>query len=100
MKAWLDGLGGLHVEPETAHECMRLEEFADLYERNTDSLGRLFIHTTIEDEEKMLEVQSVDNMTEESMKSYLKTIISKLDDLDNDDFFGTEGWRHFMGFED
>jgi hypothetical protein len=30
----------------------------------------------------------------------LEIIISKLDDYDCDDFFGTEGWRHNFRIED
>ena len=29
----------------------------------------------------------------------LAQIVSKLDALDNEDFFGTEGWRHYFGME-
>lgn len=43
---------------------------------------------------------NVDDLTEESAKDWLRTIIEKLDALDEEDFFGTEGWKHFMGFED
>lgn len=30
----------------------------------------------------------------------LQLIIDKLDELDEEDFFGTEGWKHFFGLED
>lgn len=43
---------------------------------------------------------SIDEMTEKQAKKMLEKIIEKLDDLDGDDFFGTEGWKFFMGFED
>lgn len=39
----------------------------------------------------------IDKMTEDQVKELLKELIEKLDE---DDFFGTEGWRHFLGFED
>jgi hypothetical protein len=42
---------------------------------------------------------SIDKLTEEQAKEWLKKIIQKLDELDNDDFFGTEGWKHYLGFE-
>ena len=42
----------------------------------------------------------VSKMTEQQAKDILKKIIEELDDLDGDDFFGSEGWKHFMGFED
>ena len=48
----------------------------------------------------MLEYAIVDDMTEAAKARYLKRIIAKLDDLDAQDFFGTEGWRHYLGFED
>lgn len=40
---------------------------------------------------------NVDDLTEEAAKELLKKIVNKLDDLDGDDFFGSEGWKHFMG---
>jgi len=42
---------------------------------------------------------NIEKMTEEQAKEILKEIIEKLDELDGDDFFGTEGWKHFLGFE-
>lgn len=27
-------------------------------------------------------------------------LVDKLDDLDEEDYFGTEGWKHFFGIED
>lgn len=39
-------------------------------------------------------------LSEEGAKEYLKEIITKLDELDEQDFFGSEGWRHFMMGED
>lgn len=30
----------------------------------------------------------------------LEELIQKLDKLDTEDFFGTEGWRHYLEFED
>ena len=35
----------------------------------------------------------VDSLTEDAAKIILKKIIDELDELDMDDFFGTEGWR-------
>jgi|WetSurMetagenome_2_1015567.scaffolds.fasta_scaffold465043_1 hypothetical protein len=43
---------------------------------------------------------NVEKMTEAQAKEVLKKIIEALDNLDDDDYFGTEGWKHFMGFED
>ena len=42
----------------------------------------------------------VDEMSGDQAKYYLKKIIEALDDLDGEDYFGTEGWKHFLGFED
>lgn len=42
----------------------------------------------------------VGEMSEDQAKDTLQKLIAALDDLDGDDFFGTEGWKHFMGFED
>lgn len=42
----------------------------------------------------------VDDLTGDAAKEYLKELIEKLDDLDADDFFGSEGWRHYLGFDD
>ncbi len=41
----------------------------------------------------------VEDLTEESAKHYLQLIIDSLDKLDGEDFFGSEGWRHYLGFE-
>lgn len=48
----------------------------------------------------MLSVSIVDDMTELAAKKYLKLIIQSLNALDEEDFFGTEGWRTFLGFEE
>jgi hypothetical protein len=42
----------------------------------------------------------IDEMTEKQAKDKLKELVDALDELDGDDYFGTEGWRHFLGFED
>lgn len=39
-------------------------------------------------------------LTEEAVRELLQQIVDRLDELDNDDFFGTEGWKHFFGVED
>jgi len=43
---------------------------------------------------------NVDKMTEKQAKEILKMLIEKLDELDEDDYFGTEGWKHFMSLDD
>lgn len=35
-----------------------------------------------------------------SIFSHLDSLESKLDETQEDDFFGTEGWRHFFGMPD
>ena len=42
----------------------------------------------------------VDDMTEKQAKEMLKELIDYMNELDQDDFFGTEGWKHHMGYED
>jgi len=42
----------------------------------------------------------IEKLTEEQAKDWLSKITKKLDELNLDDFFGTEGWKHYMGFED
>jgi hypothetical protein len=37
--------------------------------------------------------KSVKSLTEPARLRLLKKLISKLDELDQEDFFGTEGWR-------
>jgi len=43
---------------------------------------------------------NVHDLTEEAAKQYLQEIINKLDELDLEDFFGSEGWKHYFGYED
>lgn len=35
-----------------------------------------------------------------SVFGHLDQLEVKLDDMDQDDFFGTEGWRYLLGLED
>lgn len=35
-----------------------------------------------------------------SVFGHLDKLEAKLDETEQDDFFGTEGWRHFFGLED
>ncbi len=48
----------------------------------------------------MLEANVVNDLKEEAVRKYLVQLIYALDELDGDDFFGTEGWRHYLGFDD
>lgn len=42
----------------------------------------------------------IKRLTEEQAKEWLRKLIHELDRLDAEDFFGTEGWRHHLGFEE
>lgn len=42
----------------------------------------------------------IDDMKEEAAINLLKVIVEKLDELDLDDFFGSEGWKHHFGVEE
>lgn len=42
---------------------------------------------------------NVDDMNNPAVRKILKQIIEKLDELDCDDYFGTEGWKHMFGIE-
>ena len=46
------------------------------------------------------EPEDVDELTEEQAKSMLKYLLGQIIDLSGGDFFGSEGWEHFFGFED
>ena len=47
-----------------------------------------------------MKIKNVKVMSEEFVKDYLIDLIIALDKLDEEDFFGTEGWRHFILGED
>lgn len=47
-----------------------------------------------------MKASQVDKMKDENLRDYLKRLIEKLDYLDDEDFFGTEGWEHYFGMED
>lgn len=42
----------------------------------------------------------VKKLTAKQQTELLMFLIAKLDELDEDDYFSTEGWRHFMELED
>lgn len=44
--------------------------------------------------------EDVDRLTEKAIRDLLKRIIERLDDLDSEDFFGSEGWRRLFGFDE
>lgn len=40
---------------------------------------------------------NISKLNEEAVREILQTIVDKLDELDEEDFFGTEGWKHYFG---
>ena len=42
----------------------------------------------------------IKNLTEAAAKELLQKVIDKLDELDREDYFGSEGWKHYLGLED
>lgn len=42
----------------------------------------------------------VNNMKDEAVREELIDIRNKLDELDQDDYFGTQGWKYHFGMED
>lgn len=42
----------------------------------------------------------IEKFTEKAVRELLQKIVDQLDELDQEDFFGTEGWKHFFGVED
>ena len=48
----------------------------------------------------VIQLEEIENYTDAARSKYLRKLVRELDKLDLDDFFGSEGWRHFMGFED
>lgn len=44
--------------------------------------------------------EDVDGLTEKQAKAMLKKMLETTIDASAEDFFGTEGWEHFFGFED
>lgn len=47
-----------------------------------------------------MRAQDVNDLTEKAAKKKLKELIKWMDEQDCDDAFGTEGWRHAIGWED
>ena len=43
---------------------------------------------------------NINNLTAKAAKEMLQKIVDKLDELDCEDYFGTEGWKHSFGLED
>ncbi|MCK5606519.1 hypothetical protein KAR91_31745 [Candidatus Pacearchaeota archaeon] len=47
-----------------------------------------------------MKLEQVEMMKDEAVREYLKRLITALDAEERSDFFGTEGWRHFLMGED
>ena len=45
-------------------------------------------------------ILKINELTEDQAKEKLKEIIDWLDELSAEDFFGTEGWKHMIGWEE
>jgi 3-methyladenine DNA glycosylase AlkD len=44
--------------------------------------------------------ETIDELAEDQVfNKTLQLLVSKMDELDEDDAFGTEGWRHRYGFD-
>jgi hypothetical protein len=43
---------------------------------------------------------NIKKLTQEAKDELLETIIDKLDELDCEDFFGSNGWKYFFGIDD
>lgn len=42
---------------------------------------------------------NIKKMSDEAVREILESLIEQMDELDQDDFFGSEGWEHYFGFE-
>lgn len=47
-----------------------------------------------------MKVNDIRKMKSKALAEYLAKLIERLDELDGEDFFGTEGWRHYLMGED
>jgi hypothetical protein len=47
-----------------------------------------------------MKARDVKLMKAAEVRDYLVRLIEQLDAMDGEDFFGTEGWRHFIMGED
>jgi hypothetical protein len=43
---------------------------------------------------------NIDKLTNKAVRDLLQILVDKMDELDLEDYFGTEGWKHFFGVED
>lgn len=52
------------------------------------------------EKEIWMKARDVKLMKAAEVRDYLVRLIEQLDAMDGEDFFGTEGWRHFIMGED
>lgn len=45
-----------------------------------------------------MRTKDVDDLKDQAVRNKLKELIDWLDEKDCEDFFGTEGWRHDIGW--
>lgn len=43
---------------------------------------------------------NISKLNDQAVRELLQRIVNKLDELDEEDFFGSEGWKHFFEEED
>ena len=43
---------------------------------------------------------NITKLKDSAVRELLQKIVDKLDELDGEDYFGTEGWKHFFDIED
>lgn len=48
----------------------------------------------------MVKTKDLSKLTHDQLLTLCSDVMKKLDDLSMDDFFGTEGWRQYLGYGD
>lgn len=43
---------------------------------------------------------NISKLNTKAVREMLQTIVNKLDELDEEDFFGSEGWKHYFHMEE
>lgn len=47
-----------------------------------------------------MRIRDIEKLKPNAVRELLIDLMEQLDELDLEDFFGTEGWRHRFGWED
>lgn len=47
-----------------------------------------------------MKVKEIDKWKCDELREWTAELVGRLDELDEQDYFGTEGWRHFLMGED